>query len=431
MNGGVIKVLSVSTSDTGGGAARAAYRIHNSLLELGVDSRMLVKDKSSDDERVLELESFKPHDGFHKSLEWAGNKCKNQIQHYRWNRYPEREQYYMSDLRGGTLYGTLQQLDYDILHLHWINQRFVKLDQLPKDVPIVWTLHDSWPFCGICHYFLDCDRYEDECGCCPHLHSKRLHDLSHAVWKRKAQIYKHLNLYIVTPSQWLGDCAKRSSLLGRFPVTVIPNCLDVNIYRPHEDKDASSCWQELMANKMGKRFLLYGAVNAAKDTIKGFAYLVSALRQLERMGHGNDVELIVFGATESGLDTDLSIPIHYVGYVGRTEELVSLYNMADVMVVPSLTEVFGQTASEALACGLPVVAFRCTGIQEIVDHKLNGYLAEPRDSKDFAAGIVWCLNNNADNVLGKAGRKKAERRYACDVVGMQYKQLYESLIKTK
>ena len=427
MSGEAIKVLSVCTSDTSGGAARAAYRIHLSLLGLGVDSRMLVKEKHSDDDRVVALDSFKPHDDFHKAVEWVGNKCKNKIQHYRWNRYPQSEQYYMSDLRGGSLYGALQQMDYDVLHLHWINQRFVDLNQLPKDVPIVWTLHDSWAFCGVCHYFMDCNRYEEACGCCPHLHSEKQNDLSHAVWFKKAQIYKHLNLHIVTPSRWLGGCASRSSLLGQFPMTVIPNCLDVNEFRPYRDDEIVPRWKEMQANRAGKRYILYGAVNAARDKRKGFAYLLSALDMLVQRGYGNDIELVVFGANRSELGVDLNIPIHCVGHVGRTDELVSLYSMAGVMVVPSLSEVFGQTASEALACGLPVVSFRDTGVQEIVDHKIDGYLAEMKNAEDLAEGILWCLNNNADNALGKAGRKSVVERYTYDAVGTQYKQLYESL----
>ena len=142
----------------------------------------------------------------------------------------------------------------------------------------------------------------------------------------------------------------------------------------------------------------------------------------------DNIELIVFGANKSELGLELSIPIHYVGYVARINELVSLYNIADVMVVPSLSETFCQTASESMACELPVVAFRCTGIQEVVDHGVNGYLAEPWEGSDLANGIRWCLDNNQGNRLGKAGRKKVMEKYTYEIVGKQYKQLYESVL---
>lgn len=425
-----LKVLSVCTS-LGGGAGRAAYRIHQGVRGLGVDSRMLLKEGRSGDPNILTLEGLVPKNPLYKAFDWTRSKCKNKIQHYRWNHYPEREQVFMSDLRGTDLHGALRKLDYDVLHLHWVNSRFVHLKDLPKDKPIVWTLHDSWPFCGVCHYFFECEHYKQECGCCPFLHSDRANDLSHKVWQEKSEIFRDLDLHIVSPSRWLADCAKQSSLMGRFPVKVIPNCLDVNAFRPLNEKEISPRWRNFQEKRFEKPFVLYGAMNAATDMIKGFSNLLSALHLLEQQGYGEDFELVVFGAEASELGMDVNVPIHYVGYVGNTQELVSLYNLADVMVVPSLTEVFGQTASEALACGTPVVAFQCTGIQEVVVHKTDGYLARPYSSEDLAEGILWCLSYNTDNRLGKAGRERVMKEYRFEVVCRQYKDLYESVLINK
>lgn len=423
-----LKVLSVCTS-LGGGAGHAAYRIHQGVRSLGVDSQMFVKNKHGEDPTVISLDDFCSTNPLYKAFDWTRNKAKNKIQHFRWNHYPDREQVFMSDLRGTDLHGALQKLDYDVLHLHWVNLRFVHLADLPKDKPIIWTLHDSWAFCGVCHYSLDCKKYKEQCGNCPVLHSNDIHDLSYRVWKRKYELYKDLNLHIVTPSRWLGTCVKQSSLLGRFPVTVIPNCLDANVFRPLDVTEVSSKWRGFQENKSTKPLVLFGAVKAATDKIKGYAILLSALRLLEQQGHGNDFEVIVFGADESELSMDVNIPIHYVGYVGDVHELASLYSLASLMVVPSLTEVFGQTASEAMACGTPVVAFRCTGIQEVVDHKVSGYMAKPYESEDLASGILWCLENNTDNRLGKAAREKVLKEFAMDVVSRKYKEVYESVLK--
>lgn len=422
-----LKVLSVCTS-LGGGAGRAAYRIHQGVRNLGVDSRMLLKSGKSNDPAIITLEEFVPQNPFYKAFDWSRNKVKNKIQHFRWNRYPDKDHVFMSDLRGTDLHGVLRKLDYDVLHLHWINLRFVHLTELPKDKPIVWTLHDSWPFCGICHYFFGCDEYKCHCGQCPLLHSGKSNDLSYQVWKKKESIYKDLDFHIVTPSRWLGECAKQSSLMGRFPLTVIPNCLDVNTYRPLRENEVSHKWVDLMRIKTTKKLVLFGAVNATKDKVKGFSRLVAALSALEAQGHTDDVEMVVFGANESEFGMDLHIPIHYVGYVSNPQEMVSLYNLADMMVVPSLTEVFGQTASEAMACGVPVVAFHCTGIQEVVDHKVNGYLAKPYDPLDLAEGILWCMTNNTEKCLGLAGREKVLREYTFDVVCRKYVDLYQQVL---
>lgn len=422
-----LKVLSVCTS-LGGGAGRAAYRIHRGVRSLGVDSRMLLKGGCSNDPNIVTLDEFVPQDLLYGSFDWTRNKIKNKIQHFRWNRYLERDQIFMSDLRGTALHGALRKLDYDVLHLHWINNRFVSLKDLPKDKPIVWTLHDSWPFCGICHYFFECKGYQWECGRCPFLHSDDAKDLSYRIWQRKAEIYQDLDLHIVSPSRWLGDCAKQSSLFRQFPVSVIPNCLDVKAFCLFDEREISSRWRNFQGKKMEKLFVLYGAMNAATDKRKGYANLLSALRLLEQEGYVDAFELIVFGATESELSMDLKIPIHYVGYVDDTQELVSLYNLASVMVVPSLSENLSCAIMESLSCGTPVVAFNIGGNGDMIEHKRNGYLAKERDDADLAKGILWCLENNAENRLGLAGREKVLESYTFEMVSGQYKELYESVL---
>ena len=421
-----IKVLSVCTS-LGGGAGRAAYRIHQGVKSLGVDSKMLLKSGHSNDPNIITLDDFGPQNTFHQAFDWTCNKVKNKIQHFRWNRYSDREKIFMSDLRGTDLHGALRKLDYDVLHLHWINNRFVPLKDLPQDKPIVWTLHDSWPFCGICHYFFECKEYQWQCGCCPFLHSSDAKDLSCVVWKKKAEVYKNLDLHIVSPSHWLADCAKQSSLMKRFPVMVIPNCLDVNAFRPLNEREISPKWRSFQEKRVAKPFVLYGAMNAATDKRKGFANLLSALRILERLGHCDDFELIVFGATKSELSMDVNIPIHYVDYVHDTDELVSLYNLANVMVVPSLTENLSCAIMESLSCGTPVVAFNIGGNGDMIEHQKNGYLAKEMDDADLAEGILWCLENNVGNCLGIGGREKVLRDYTFESVAKRYESVYESV----
>ena len=413
-----IKILSISTSDSGGGAAKAAYRIHKSVCELGVESRLIVKQKSTDDTTVIPLDNYVPDGVLNRAVDWVRNKVKNRIQHYRWNKYPERDDVFMSDLRGTSLYGAIRNTDYDILHLHWINLRFISLDQLPKDKPIVWTLHDSWPFCGICHYFLECDGYKGECGNCPFLHSDQANDLSHKIWKEKERIYRNLDMHIVCPSRWMADSAKASGLFRNSHITVIPNCIDENTFLPLDTTDSES-----------RLSILYGAVNATKDRIKGFANLLSALKVLEQRGYADKVELIVFGANESDLSIDLKIPVRYMGYINTTQELVSLYNHASVMVVPSLTENLSCTIMESLSCGTPVVAFNVGGNGDLIEHQKNGYLARYKDDEDLAAGILWCIENNRSGQLGQAARESVLNKYTYRTVGEQYKALYESLSK--
>lgn len=422
-----MKVLSVCTSSVSGGAARAASRIHQGVNALGCDSTMFVKDNGSVKDKVLSLQDFTPNNALYKAYDWTLNKCKNKWQHYQWGRYPQRDKIFMSDLRSTSLHGALQKIDFDVLHLHWINQRFFPLSELQKlNKPIVWTLHDSWPFCGICHYFFECENYKKQCGSCPFLHSDDNDDLSHRIWEKKKKLYEGLDLHIVSPSRWLADCARQSGLLGGFPVSVIPNCLDVDAFRPLEEHEISPRWKSL--TKSDKPLLLFGAVNATTDVVKGYKHLLNALEILEQQGRANDFELIVFGADKPLEGMPTSIPIHYVGYVSDTNELVSLYNLASVMVVPSLTENLSCAIMESLSCGTPVVAFGIGGNADMIEHQKNGYIAREKDDADLANGILWCLQYRDEADLSHNARQKVLDSYTPEKVCRQYVDLYKNMI---
>lgn len=411
-----MKVLFVNTNDLYGGATRAAMRIMRSVQRNGVNVQMFVKNKFSQSTDVVGLSRFVPYNIFYRIGDWIAEKVKNKWQHHKWSPYKRTKQdAYFSDLRSTRVNGALQKLDYDIVHLHWINHRFLDINELQKiKKPIVWTLHDSWPFTGICHVLYDCKMYETHCGSCPMLGSSKEKDLAYEVFEKKLAAYKDLDLHIVAPSKWIGDCAKNSTLLGQYPVHVIPNAIDTEAFHPMSQKYEHTI-----------PIILYGALNAAKDKNKGFKLLLMALRMLEKQGL--EAQMVVFGAEKQELPMSFEhIDVTFVGYIHDNRKLAELYSEADVMVVPSYSEVFGQTASEAMACGTPVVAFRCTGIQNVVSEGC-GYLAEPYLPEDLANGIRYCIENNKDNVLGKEAREFAVKRFAIDVVAKQYKELYESI----
>lgn len=429
MSGKVLKVLSVCISDNDGGASRAAFRIHESVRAQGVDSQMLVMRKRGCDDTVFPVSDYLPSNSLYKTLEWFLNKIRNKLQHRRWKRYPEKEDVYMSDLRGTDLKRVLRKFDYDILHLHWINQRFVRLEQLPHDKPVIWTLHDCWAFSGVCHYSGECEGYKDQCGCCPYLHSSDRRDLSHRVWRRKASVYKNLDLHIIAPSRWLADCAVESSLLRSFPVDVIPNGLDEKVFMPMDEKDIAPRWKAFVDDSTSKHFILYGAMKATTDRRKGFEYLISSLKVLEETGSAENMELIVFGAKGAELSIEVNIPVHYVGYIKDTDELASLYNVASVMVVPSLYENLSCAIMEALSCGTPVAAFDIGGNGDMIDHKENGYLARKGDSADLASGISWCIEKNKDGHMSKAARDKILFNFTNERIGQIYKKVYEKVLQ--
>lgn len=417
-----MKILFVNMNDTSGGAARAAVRIMRGVQQNGVEAQMFVKFKNSQASDVVPLSHFEPTGMLYRAFDWIATKIKNKWQHFKWHPYKQTKQnLYFSDLRSTRIHGALQKMDYDIVHLHWINNRFLDIDELKRiKKPIVWTLHDSWPFMGICHVPYECKQYESHCGACPMLGSSKEKDLAYEVFEKKMDAYKDLNLHIVTPSKWLADCAKRSALFGGFPITVIPNCIDTELYQPMDKADV----RKSLGLEKNKRYLLFGAMQATTDKNKGFKQLLDALRSIS----GANLELIIYGTNENLDKYDIPLSYRSIGYVHNDAIMAQLYNAADVTIVPSLSENLSNTIMESLSCGTPVVAFNIGGNGDMIEHKKNGYLAAKRDCEDLADGIEWCIANNAEGALSKKARKKVQDNFTIDKVSEQYKQLYESLV---
>jgi glycosyltransferase involved in cell wall biosynthesis len=409
-----LKALIVSTSDIEGGAARAAYRLHQGLRTIGVTSQMLVRAKFSSDKAVIAEKTL---------LTKLGPPLSN----FPLRRYPQRDrEMFSSQWFPDALAPAVAQLNPDVINLHWICNGYLRIETLAKfKKPIVWTLQDMWSFTGGCHYSQGCDRYIESCGKCPQLHSDQEADLSRRVWQRKQKAWKNLNLTIVTPSNWMADCVKASSLFRDRRVEVIPFCLDIQKYKPIAPQQARD-WLNLPQDK---QLVLFGALAATKDYRKGFHLLHSALQKLSQSGWQDRLELVVFGADEPEQPMNLGFKAHYLGSFSDDIALALVYSAADVMIVPSLQESFGQTASEALACGTPVVAFNATGLKDIVDHQLNGYLAQPYDAEDLARGITWVLEDrDRQQKLCFQAREKAEREFKLELQAHRYQSLYQEIL---
>jgi glycosyltransferase involved in cell wall biosynthesis len=408
-----MKTLILSTADIDGGAARAAYRLHQGLKALGEPSQMLVRVKLSNDRSVVAEQSLL-------------TKLGPMLNTRPILRYPNRKKkLFSSNVFPDALAKKVAAINPDVVNLHWIGNGFLQIETLKRfNCPIVWTLQDMWPLTGGCHYSEDCDRYTQTCGRCPQLGSTAEQDLTRTIWKRKQKAWQGINLTIVTPSQWMADCVKASSLLGQCRVEVVPFCLDTETYKPTPKAIA----RDILGLPQDKRLILFGALGATIDPRKGFDRLVAALSQLAQQGLGEKAEVIVFGSNTPDNPPDFGFKAHYLGSFADDLSLSIVYSAADVMIVPSIQESFGQTASEALACATPVVAFAATGLKDIVAHQQCGYLAQPYESEDLARGIAWVLEDGDRHLkLCEAARTRAVEQFALKLQARAYQALFQEL----
>jgi glycosyltransferase involved in cell wall biosynthesis len=412
-----MKSLLVSSFDIEGGAARAAYRLHQGLQSIGLHSQMLVQEKSSNDNSViapttrlaegisrmkltfdaLPLKLYRQRDSTTFSIQW----------------FPDG------------IISKISQLEPDIINLHWTNEAFVQVETIAKlNKPVVWSLHDMWAFTGGCHYSQVCDRYIKSCGACPQLHSSKNWDLSRWIWQRKAKALRNPNLTIVAFSSWLAKCASSSSLFKDLRVELIPNGIDTTKYRAIERQVA----RELLQLPQDKHLVLFGSLKATSDKRKGFHLLQPALQDLSKSGWHDELELLILGASQPENPPDFGFKVHYLGTLSDDLALALVYSAADVFVLPSTQENLANTVMEALACGIPCVAFNIGGMPDMIEHQKNGYLAQPYKIEDLAQGIAWVLENGERHQkLSHRSREKVEQEFTLELQAYRYLSLFKEV----
>jgi glycosyltransferase involved in cell wall biosynthesis len=311
----------------------------------------------------------------------------------------------------------------DILHLHWLGDGFLSPWSIGRlAAPVVWTMHDTWPFTGGCHWLKECKNYRHSCGRCPELLSARKLDLSHLHWRLKRRSVLRLKPTVVSPSRAYAALARQSGMLAGCRVEHIPNGIDTQVFRPR-DKDVA---RGLLGLPHDRPLILFGAVEATHDHNKGFDLLITALHHLQTEKR-TDVVCAVFGTSSDAID-EVPCSFRFLGQLRDELTLALAYSAADIFVCPSRQENLPNTIMESLACGTPVVAFAIGGIPDLAEHGVTGYLAAPHDPHALAEGIALLLDNpGLRENMAVASREKAERGFSMPVVVKRYLALYEEI----
>ena len=409
----MMKVVHLAYSDGGGGAFKAAYRIHHGLASLGLDSTMLVSRRLGSDPTVKDA-------GTTAGRLWGQLASHLDTAPWRLLRMP-RTEYSSLAWVGTAATRRANTIAPDIVQLHWICAGFLRLEALTEiTAPLVWRLADMWPLAGAEHYVGDDVRYRQGYRTDSRPITDRGWDLDRWVWQRKRRVYARVrDLTVVTPSRWLARCAGESVLLRGRRIEVIPTGQDVATFRPIPKDQARS----ILGLPQDAKLVMAGSM-AVADKRKGVDLLLAALESLRGSGY----RLLLLGDAPLAR-LRLPVEAHCLGRLNDDVSLALAYSSADVFVAPSREENLANTVIEAMACGVPCVAFNVGGMPDIVHPGRNGYLAAPFATDDLARGIVSVLEAGAGYArLAAEARLTVEREFSAALQARRFAALYEEVL---
>ncbi len=418
-----MKILHINTFACNGGAARAAYRLHSGLRNLGTDSLMYVVDKESHDPSVVQ---YQPPTRLRTRI---SRTVRREVILRSLRRYESSAPLGLanfSDDRSVYARDPWRSVpEHDLIHLHWI-AGFVDyiafFMSLSPGTPVVWTLHDMAPFTGGCHWNQGCPKFAQQCGACPQLGSHAAWDWTRRVWERKHESLAGIpsnKLHVVTPSRWLQEERKRSSLFSRFSGSTIPNGLDTDVFTPRDRQAA----RDVLGVPLNTRVALFLA-DGVHIPRKGFHILAEALRGIDSP---QKPFLLSLGKGMPPL-SDASPHLH-LGPIQNDRILSFAYSAADVFIAPSLEDNLPNTILESFACGTPVVASDVGGIPDAVRPGITGVLAKPGDPASLRSAILDLLSNDQmRHEMSSACRNVAVEEFSLHLQAQRYVALYQEML---
>ncbi len=407
----MLKILHVSFSDSVGGAAIAMNRLHQALKKSGVDSKVLVVQKATNDPDVI---------GPSNKIETLFSEFKIKLARYLRRKLLKTTNYesFSFNLLSTGLLKKINKIDADIVHLHWIGNEMLSISQIKKiKKPIIWTFWDMWPMCGAEHHSYDRrfiegyktnNRPNDEKGI----------DLNRMIWLHKT---KHLDFdfTIIAASKWFKAEIQKSSLYNKKNIIHMPPNINLEVWKPADQKNSKKYF-----DSNGKKIFLFGSATSTNHR-KGFDFLISLFKKKKF----ENCKLVIFGEKPKRLD-DLNIEYEYIGKINDTNSLCKIYSDSDLMLMPSKIEIFGQIGLESNSCGTPCIAFKDTGPTDFIDHKVNGYLSKYLDEEDFANGINWILDKNEkSNELSLNSINNVKNNFDDKIINKKFIEIYKNIIK--
>ncbi len=302
----------------------------------------------------------------------------------------------------------------DIIHIHNLHGYYVNVPLFlsyisASNIKVIWTLHDAWLMTGHCAYFdfISCQKWKSGCYKCPLKTTypySFFYDNSKYQYQLKEKLINQIkNITLVTPSVWLGNFIP-DSYLNKYNQKVIHNGIDLNKFR-------------FLNSKVNQKFTILGIANPWTSR-KGLKYFIELSKALN-----DDYAIVLVGLNYYQY---LTLPknITKIMATNNIDELVDLYNSADVFVNPTLEDNFPTTNLEALACGTPVITFNTGGSPESINDK-TGIVTKDKTTESLINAIKIIQTNGKDYYTKHC--IEAAKKFSDIDVYKQYIELYKEI----
>lgn len=385
-----MKILHINYSDIKGGAAIAMYRLHQELNKTkSIKSNILVVDKnlkkknvySFSGDNLISTNKFKRKISFQLT---KFQKIKSKITH-------------SLNIFDSSILKNIKEINPDIIHLHWINNEMLSIRQISQiskmGFPIVWTMHDMWPYCGAEHYTSD-KRFISGYTSLNKPKKNFGIDLNRYIWQLKKLLWKDVKFNLISPSRWQFNNVSKSNLFKDQRNCYIPlgiNLDELNIINKIEAK-------KKLKLKTDYNYILFGSAESPDNNRKGFDLLCKLLNN--NFFTKRKIAIMIFGNKKGYSSCKINIPLFYLGKLKENDfnKMGLIYSACDLTIVPSRIESFGLVALESLAHKRPVITFDKIGTADLIIQKKNGFKSKYLDIKSLLAGIKWYYNLSAKQI---------------------------------
>jgi len=411
---GQLTIAQINAHDTGGGAAGVAAALHRHYRRLGHRSVLIVGHKQSDGPDVVELDNRRRGIGWRRGL-----------------RSLERRLGWQDmDYPGIGQAARRLAREVDVVHLHNLHGDYFDLSALPvlaRHARVVMTPHDMWPMTGHCAHALACSRWQEGCGQCPDLarYPSVSVDGTRFNWRRKRHYLRRARPHLIALSGWMRRQLD-AGLLAGCPTSLIPNGIDLDVFRPGPKQIA----RRRLGLPAAGAIVLFSADRGPRNPYKDFASLADAVRILHhRLASGQRPTLVALGGDE-GSGYELGLPGRVVvrGYQSDPSTVAAYYQAADVLAFATRADTCPLTVMEAAACGLPVVATEVGGVPDLVEPGRTGWLVPAGDPKALADRLHRMLTDSASRTyMGWCARQVAIERFGVDRMVQAHLRLYADL----